>query len=205
MRHKDVWNAIDTLADQYGLSTSGLAKLAGLDPTAFNKSKRIARDGRPRWPSTESVAHALNAVGAGFDDFASLIEGRRGGYAPLIGFAEAGAEGFFDDAGFPVGEGWEDVRFPGLSDETVYALEISGDSMEPAYREGDRIIVSPDAEIRKGDRVVVKTVKGEVMAKVLSKKSKARIELGSLNPRHKAREIPMKDVAWIARILWASQ
>lgn len=205
MRHKDVWQAIDRLAEQFDLTPSGLAKLAGLDPTSFNKSKRKSRDGRPRWPSTESVSRILDAVGAGFDDFAELIEGRRGQIAPLIGFAEAGADGFFDDAGFPVGSGWEDVRFPGLEDESVYALEISGDSMEPAYRAGDRIIVSPDAQVKRGDRVVVKTNKGEVMAKELGRKTSSKIELLSLNPRHKPREFAAKDIAWIARILWASQ
>ncbi len=205
MRHKDVWQAIDRLAEQFDLTPSGLAKLAGLDPTSFNKSKRKSRDGRPRWPSTESVSRILDAVGAGFDDFAELIEGRRGQIAPLIGFAEAGADGFFDDAGFPVGSGWEDVRFPGLEDESVYALEISGDSMEPAYRAGDRIIVSPDAQVKRGDRVVVKTTKGEVMAKELGRKTSSKIELLSLNPRHKPREFAAKDIAWIARILWASQ
>ena len=205
MRHKDVWRGVDELADQYGLTPSGLAKLAGLDPTSFNKSKRKSRDGRPRWPSTESISRILDAVGAGFDAFAEIVAGRRGQIAPLIGFAEAGADGFFDDAGFPVGEGWEEVRFPGLGEETVFALEISGDSMEPAYRAGDPIIVSPNAQIRKGDRVVVKTLKGEVMAKVLGKKNSSRVELLSLNPRHKAREFSTKDIDWIARILWASQ
>jgi len=205
MRHRDVWRALDKLAAQNDLTPSGLAKLAGLDPTAFNKSKRKSRDGRPRWPSTESVSLVLAAVGAGFDDFAQIIEGRRGDRAPLIGFAEAGADGYFDDAGFPVGEGWEEVRFPGLGDETVYALEISGDSMEPAYRAGDRIIVSPETEVRRGDRVVVKTTGGEVMAKVLGKKNTRRVELLSLNPRHKPREFSPKDISWIARILWASQ
>ena len=205
MRHKDIWRGLDLLAERNGLSASGLAKLAGLDPTSFNKSKRKSRDGRPRWPSTESVSRALDAVGLGFDDFASLIMGRRGDIAPLIGFAEAGADGFFDDAGFPVGEGWEEVRFPDLGDETVFALEISGDSMEPAYRAGDRIIVSPTAPIHRGDRVVVKTLDGEVMAKVLGRKSQRRVELLSLNPRHKPREMSPKDIDWIARILWASQ
>ena len=31
---------------------------------------------------------------------------------PLIGFAEAGNGGYFDDGGFPVGRGWEEIRFP---------------------------------------------------------------------------------------------
>ena len=82
---------------------------------------------------------------------------------PLIGFAEAGAGGYFDDGGFPVGKGWDEIAFPAVNDEHAYALEISGNSMEPAYRDGDVIIVSPAAPIRRGDRVVVKTRDGEVM------------------------------------------
>ena len=62
LTHSRIWNAIDTLAETHGMSASGLAKKAGLDPTTFNKSKRIAADGRPRWPSTESVAKILQAT-----------------------------------------------------------------------------------------------------------------------------------------------
>jgi len=205
VRHKDIWNGLDKLAGRHGLSPSGLAKLAGLDPTAFNPSKRTAKDGRPRWPSTESVARALTAVGAGFDDLAALIEGKRGASAPLIGFAQAGNDGFFDDAGFPAGSGWDEVRFPGLGVEQVYALEISGDSMEPVYRAGDRIVVSPDTQVRRGDRVVAKTVEGEVMAKLLGQHTDKTVELVSFNPDYPPRKFDRTEISWIARILWASQ
>lgn len=205
MRHSDVWRGIDRLAEQNGLSASGLAKLAGLDPTSFNPSKRQAKDGRLRWPSSESIARALEAVGAGMDDFAALIEGRRGATAPLIGLAQAGADGFFDDSGFPAGIGWDEIRFPGLGDESVYALEITGDSMEPAYREGDRIIVAPGAQVRKGDRVVAKTTGGEVMAKVLGRQTETQVELISLNPDHPVRTLRPVEIQWLARILWVSQ
>lgn len=205
MRHTDIWRGLDRLAAHNGLSASGLAKLAGLDATAFNPSKRKAKDGRPRWPSTESVARALAAVGAGFDDLAALIEGKRGATAPLLGLAQAGHDGFFDDAGFPAGAGWDEVRFPGLGTETVYALEIAGDSMEPAYRAGDRIIVAPEAPTRRGDRVVVKTIEGEVMAKLLGQRTEKQIELISFNPAYPPRKFTPQEVSWIARILWASQ
>lgn len=205
MKHKDIWRGIDALAAANDLTSSGLARMAGLDPTTFNPSKRTARDGRPRWPSTESIARALDAVGTGFDDFAALIEGRRGATAPLLGFAQAGRDGYFDEAGFPVGEGWEEVRFPGLADEPVYALQISGDSMEPAYRAGDRIIVAPGAAVKRGDRVVARTSGGEVMAKVLARKTQKVIELESLNADYPVRAFKPAEIDWIARILWASQ
>ena len=191
-----------------GLSASGLAKRAGLDPTTFNKSKRITPEGRARWPSTESVAKSLAATGTNIDTFVQLIEdsGRPARQAvPLIGFAEAGAGGYFDDGGFPAGKGWDEIPFPAVNDENAYALEISGSSMEPAYRDGAVIIVSPAASVRKNDRVVVKTREGEVMVKELKRKTAKSIELRSINPAHTDRSLPTRDVLWIARIVWASQ
>jgi len=208
LTHAQIWTALDRLAAHAGLSPSGLAKKAGLDATTFNRSKRITPDGRARWPSTESVAKALAATNTTIDTFVDLIRdsGRPALHAvPLIGFAEAGAGGFFDDGGFPVGKGWDEIAFPAVTDEHAYALEISGDSMLPAYRRGDVIIVSPAAPVRRGDRVVVKTRSGEVMVKELKRKSARSIELQSLNPEHENRMLPVKDVLWMARIVWASQ
>src|SRR5690242_11758359 len=205
MRHTDLWKAIDALADRNGLSPSGLARRAGLDATAFNKSKRSASDGSPRWLSTESLIKALDAVGATLEDFAAIAGGRQGHAAPLLGFAKAGNDGYFDDAGFPVGDGWEEVRFPGLETEDVYALEITGDSMEPVYRRGDRIAVAPGMTVRKGDRVVARTKDGEVLAKVLGRMTERTVELLSLNPAYPPRELVRGELAWMARILWASQ
>lgn len=208
LTHPQVWGAVDRLAARYGYSPSGLAKKSGLDPTSFNRSKRITPEGRPRWPSTESVAKILQATGATIDEFISLLtkkERRPKRPVPLIGFAEAGAGGYFDDGGFPVGSGWDEVSFPNVDDEHAYALKVSGNSMEPLYRKGDIIVVSPDSPVRKGDRVVVKTKDGEVLAKELKRKNAKVVELASLNPSHKDRSLPASDVLWIARIVWASQ
>jgi len=208
LTHAQVWSAIDRLAARAGLSASGLAKRAGLDPTTFNKSKRVTAEGRARWPSTESIAKALAATGTTIEIFVALI-GSGGGPAtravPLLGFAEAGAGGYFDDGGFPVGEGWDEIAFPAVSDTHAYALEVSGHSMEPAYRDGDVILVSPAAPIRRGDRVVVKTSSGEMMTKELKRRTAKSIELSSLNAEHADRTVAAADVLWIARILWASQ
>ncbi len=207
LTHAQIWNALDRLAARAKLSPSGLAKRAGLDPTTFNRSKRITPDGRARWPSTESVAKALAATGTGVETFVSLIGDNAGAAqaVPLIGFAEAGSGGYFDDGGFPVGKGWDEIAFPAVNDEHAYALEISGDSMLPAYRDGDVIIVSPAAPVRRGDRVVVRTKEGEVLAKELKRQTKNTIELKSLNSDHPDRGLAMEDVLWIARIVWASQ
>jgi phage repressor protein C with HTH and peptisase S24 domain len=165
LSHAAIWDGIDTMARRHGLSVSALARLAGLDSTTFNLSKRRGKDGRERWPSTESIAKILEATG---DTFESFLAGT-GAYmqppnpldmpiptprsVPLLGFAQAGAGGFFDSAGFPAGQGWDEVRLPTAGEDGTYALEVTGDSMLPLYRDGDVILVSPTAQLRRGDRV----------------------------------------------------
>src|ERR1051326_6664171 len=109
LTHSQIWTALDRLAARAKLSPSGLAKRSGLDPTTFNKSKRVTPDGRARWPSTESVAKALTATGVSFDTFVSLISDAGGAAKsmPLLGLAHASTGGFFDDSGFPAGKGWD--------------------------------------------------------------------------------------------------
>jgi len=207
LSHSNIWHALDSLAVRFNSSPSGLARQAGLDPTSFNKSKRTSSSGKPRWPSTESLSKVLATVGMSFEEFARFADGNlaTGPSIPVIGLAQAGDSGFFDDAGFPVGGGWDDVRVPGVRDENIYALQIAGDSMAPVLRAGDKVLVAPNETVRRGDRVVVKTIDGEVMAKELHRKTAHKVELISLNPEYEDRVIAMKDVQWIARIVWASQ
>lgn len=207
LTHDQIWTALDRLAGRAGLSPSGLAKKSGLDATTFNKSKRVTPDGRERWPSTESVSKALAATGISIETFVHYIDDtvRAVTSVPLLGLAQAGSGGFFDDGGFPAGKGWDEVGLPSVNDEHAYALEISGDSMKPAYRDGDVIVVSPGTPIRRGDRVVVKTKDGEVMVKELKRRTQKVLELLSLNPSHPDRTLAASEVEWIARIVWASQ
>jgi phage repressor protein C with HTH and peptisase S24 domain len=207
LTHGQIWTALDRLAERAGLSASGLARRSGLDPTTFNKSKRITPDGRERWPSTESVAKALAATDNSIDAFVTLIgDGARTTQSvPLLGLAEAASGGHFDDSGFPAGKGWDEVALPAAHDEHAYALEISGDQFKPVYRDGDVIMVSPGTPIRRGDRVVVKTRAGEMAVKELKRRTAKALELISLHPGQTDRTLAAADVEWIARIVWASQ
>jgi phage repressor protein C with HTH and peptisase S24 domain len=207
LTHDQIWTALDRLAERAGLSASGLAKKSGLDPTTFNKSKRVTADGRERWPSTESLAKALGATGSSIDGFVQLIgDGARTARpVPLLGFAQAAVGGHFDDRGFPAGRGWDGISLPAVDDEHAYALEIAGDQMQPAYRDGDVIVVSPGTPIRRGDRVVVKTADGEILVRELKRRTAKTLELQSLNPDHADRTLAADDVAWIARIVWVRQ
>ena len=192
--HKQVWAAIDTIAERYGFSASGLAKKSGLDPTSFNPSKRNGPDGRPRWPTTESIANLLDAAGASVEEFADLLSGRKGQpprrkQIPLLGLARAGKGGFFDDSGFPVGNGWDEIDVPGVTDNTAYALEITGDSMLPVYREGDTIIVRKCEDASNGDIVVALVDEEEATLKLLRRRGDS-IALEAANPAYETRIFP---------------
>jgi len=209
LKHTDVWQAIDRLAKEHNLSPSGLARRAGLDPTTFNKSKRVTREGKLRWPSTESLAKILTATNASLNEYVSYM-GQHGGAGvyrniPLIGLNQAGARGCFDATGNPMGPGWDEIPFPGFSDPHAYAVEISGSSMQPVFRDGDIVIVSPEAGIRRGDRVMVKLLNGQVLAKTLLRQSAKKVELQPINGDHQDISLLVEDVVWIARIIWASQ
>lgn len=209
--HSAIWAAIDGLAERYALSVSGLARAAGLDPTTFNKSKRFTANGRERWPSTESLAKVLEATGANFDEFVNLLIAANpdqqlfGQVVPLIDMDEARLEGVFDGQGLPSGGDWDEIQFPGLNDPELFALEVVEDLYEPVYWAGDILIVSPKAELRRGDRVVVRFTDERVEARVFLRRSMKKIEVGALTDHERVEEIDPAEVSWVSRIVWARQ
>lgn len=209
LSHAQLWKAIDGLARHEGLSVSALARRAGLDATSFNPSKRFGpgETPRPRWPSTESLARILTVTGLSLGEFAALARDatERPSTVPMLGMAQAGLDGFFDDAGLPVGDGWEQTDLPRPKD-SLLSLCIVGDSMAPLYREGDRVIVDREAtDVRKGDRVVVRTTGGETLAKEVATLTARAVTLASVNPAYPVRTVARRDIIWMGRILWVSQ
>lgn len=209
LTHAQVWVAIDRLAARHGLSPSGLARRAGLDPTTFNKSKRTTRDGKQRWPSTESVAKILSATGASLEEFVGLISedgsdlfARR---LPVVRFSQAAHPGYIDQHGRAVASENDEILFPQLGGASVFALEITDDSLAPVYRDGDVVVVSPDSGIRRGDRVVVKTLDGQVSINSLLRKTAQKVELADVTGRQAPRSLDSERIAWMSRVLWVSQ
>ena len=140
-------------------------------------------------------------IGIGIDmaiDMESCIVFFDGRTPDDLGFA-------FDESGFPSGKDWTEMRLPSDEDSHTFALEISGDALQPAYRDGDVILVSPGAPIRKGDRVVAKMRAGEVVIATLKRRTAKALELQPLGAMPAERTIAASEVAWIARIVWASQ
>ncbi len=210
LSHSQIWSAIDALAARMGMAPSALARLAGLDPTSFNRSKRMSSENpsRPRWPSTESIAKVLQATGISLAEFARLAEGDVAptlGHLPLLGFEAAAQGGHFDEMGFPIGEAWDAAVFPGLAEDGAYALEITGKTLEPIYRPGDRIVVSPAREVRAGDRVLVKMASGALVAKQVAGLSQTHLSLAPLDGQTPDQDLDLQAVVWVSRIVWASQ
>ena len=209
LSHERVWAAIDALASRHGMTASGLARKAGLDATSFNKSKRVSPEGRERWPSTESISKILKATGATLEDFLRLVEpsgSLRRSMIPLIGMEEAMSGKVFNEEGMPnEGPGWDEIEFPDFGQEKVFALEVTGDGLGPLYRDGDILIVSPTASTRKGDRIVVCTTGGQILAQELKRRSAKTLEMTSLAKDQEDQVIPTEEIAWFARIMWARQ
>jgi len=207
LEHHSVWRAIDRLAARYNLSPSGLARHAGLDPTTFNKSKRITKEGKQRWPSTESLAKVLNATGASLSEFVSLSADQEKPAAlrrlPKLRFAMAAQPGYFDAEGRPLRGQWDEAAFPEVPDPHAYALEISGDGLLPVYRNGDLVVVSPGAETKPGDRILLRSLQGELLIAELMEAPGDRLRIRSLSREHVVRDLPLSQVQWYARIAWS--
>jgi phage repressor protein C with HTH and peptisase S24 domain len=207
LSHARIWKAIDLLAARNGLSASGLARRAGLDPTTFNKSKRASTDGRLRWPSTESISKILEATTTDLDTFISLVLADRPIIAsraiPLVDLAEAGEA--FSDEGKPIGEKWNEVAFPDLPVEIVFAVDVTSDRLMPMYREGDVLICAQNVPVRRGDRIFLKAKDGSFIGGTLKRKTVHSVDLSPFRPGQPEIGFELTDTLWIARILWASQ
>lgn len=203
LTHEGIWTAIDRLAAKHGLSPSALARRSGLDPTAFNKSKRNAGNGKARWPSTESISKILTATETRMCDFVALMHAETAMPSRLRSVTTGRVSGRdFDDLGRPDGDDWEEVHFPGGGDPDAFALEVSDDSLQPVFRAGEFVIVCPSAEMRRGDRVAVCTADDAVRIAELVRRTSRRVVVRPLDGTDEELVIDRKQLRWLYRIAW---
>ena len=206
MTHDEIWSAIDALAADRSVSVSRLARLAGLDPTTFNRSKRVSPDGRLRWPSTESISKVLASTGATLGEMMDL-GGMQAGFGvtrvPVIGIAHAGSPDHLSGEGDIRGDDWSWVELPRPSRRDMVGFRVEGGSMMPLYRDGDTLVVALNDPVSPGDRVVVRNHEGDVLVKELACD---RDGIVLVTPgRHEGVVLARDAVAWMARIRWVSQ
>ncbi len=216
MKHEDVWRALDTLAAEKGLSPSGLARAAGLDPTAFNRSKRATRQGRLRWPSTESLSRVLAATGASLETFTALVGGARAlaslrpHRAALPGSAERAGGRRLPQVAYSALQHGEDAfaaaeqtAMPMQAEPGSYAIWLDTDAFEPVLRESGLLIASPEAPVRAGDRVVLRRHPGTVLAGILSRAMPEWLEIDGFGHTGSV-ALRTDTISWMHRIGWAS-
>jgi phage repressor protein C with HTH and peptisase S24 domain len=206
LTHAQIWAAIDALAERQGISASSLARRAGLDPTTFNRSKRINTAGQARWPSTESIAKILAATGASIDEFLGMLRSAEATPPVTVPFRALDTlqPGHFDATGLAKGDGWDAIPFPGSAVESCFALEVHGEAYAPLYADGDVLIASAAVARRRGDRVVILAEGDGVILGTLGRETSSQTQvtrLGQADPSL----IAARDIRLIARIIWASQ
>jgi phage repressor protein C with HTH and peptisase S24 domain len=209
LKHDDIWRAIDMLASRNGLTASGLARKAGLDPTTFNKSKRVTAAGRRRWPSTESLAKALEAAGTTLNEFVGFVEadghGDPGRRSPVAVQSAAAPNAAFGDTGEPQGVVWTRRQLPEINDPDAYAIAVEGKAYHPVLREGALVVAAPHASVRPGDRVVVRTSSSELILAELVRQSAEGLEIRPLCGDGDPQTFTTHQVAAVHRIVWAEQ
>lgn len=162
IRPDDLWEALDALALEQGLTPSGLARAAGLDPTTFNPSRRFGAQGDMRWMALPSLLRALDCLKISPAQFMQTLEGQGRGAAQGVGRRVRGLPlsrlynaGLFDKTGHPTGGAWENVTLPCAITGNAYAVRVDTDAMEPYLRSGSSLVVMPDIRPRQCDRVLL--------------------------------------------------
>lgn len=206
LSHKNIWAAIDRLAETNDLSPSALAKKAGLSATLFNPSKRKSTK-RERWPSSESIAAILKATGTSLNEFVGLIDATTAKQSvPLLALTNGSMAEAFDPAtGKPIGRKWDTLSVLTANEADAFALEVCGHQHEPLYTDGCRVVLSPSSDIRRGDKVGACTKDGEIHLRILGREGGQKVELLSLSPDVAPLTLAKKDILWLHRIIWASQ
>ena len=105
---------------------------------------------------------------------------------PIIGSAQAGPDGYWDDLGhLEHGDGFITAS---SKDPDAYALRVRGDSMAPAIKNGQIVVIEPSSPPHLGENVLVCTTDGLCMIKELRLDNTIDNEytLGSINDNHHA-------------------
>ena len=148
-----------------------------------NIGERLARDIEQKLGLPENELdrpHATGAQRTGEPDVQSYLLAN----VPVVGTAQLGENGFYDELEYPVGHGDGFVAYP-TRDANAYALRVKGDSMRPRIKHGEFVVIEPHQAPEPGDEVLVRTKDGKTMVKVRDFHRGGVIQLSSVNEEHK--------------------
>ncbi|WP_316858996.1 hypothetical protein [uncultured Cohaesibacter sp.] len=222
LSHERIWKAIDSLASRQNVSVSGLARAAGLDPTSFNQSKRFGTNGRPRWPSTESIAKILDATSVSLESFFSLgaddTEGKDWSFDDILAQKAPPSWPVLAEAGLIVPASQE-YRVPNALSvhDTRGALtavfpfavfHVTHDRFEPHFRKDAILLLGQPSSLAEGDRVLLfHSLKG-ILAGLVRTMDRGQLSIAPLRKtasEESEERLQASSAQWIAKILWASQ
>lgn len=211
LKHATLWEGLDALAKEHGYTVSGLARAAGLDPSALNPSKRISKEGIPRWPSTESLAKIMEVTGATLTDLARHVDGLQRTLVKPIPFVSLDQinDDMFDPNGIPIPEakGWGRYQFDLVPDPRTFAVEVAGVDWlhgNSGYFDGDVLVISPSATVKRGIKVILRTKAGETLLGLLGQYV-THYELRRFDSSRQTHTLALDEVLWLSRIVWATQ
>lgn len=118
---------------------------------------------------------------------------------PVINKVAAGYPAEFTDLDYPASVADEYVTCPDITDPDAFAARVVGDSMEPAYRQGDLVIFSPMLPTPSGSDCFVRLERDNetTFKRIYFEADDALIRLQPLNNAYAPRTVPREDVTGI--------
>lgn len=98
---------------------------------------------------------------------------------------------------------WNKIRFPDSKDK-LYAIDLDNEDFAPLYRYGTLVIASKNSEIRRGDRIIIVDINGQLDIKEFIRRTASSLEVVDINRGLEA-SVNLSDIKLVNRIVWASQ
>ena len=200
---KAIGSILKTRRIAKGMSARQLADSVGVSDAHI-----IYIENGQRKATFEKLANIIRALGLSVDEVLSGIgqniygadgpDIRRLSQIPVVSWVTAGNWSQVCDDYEP-GDGgeWIDSDVPGQS---IFALRVNGDSMEPEFHDGEVITVNPHIETLPGDFVVVKNSEDETTFKQLKRYGTSWV-LHPLNPKYEDQVLKRGEFRIIGRVV----
>lgn len=186
-------STLDELARFYKLN--GAAELYAISDAQMRRAERAISQ-------INSQIHKI--TGKSGDEFFDVSNYRKNDI-PVIAEGEASPSGevFWDNEGVLKEQVEQRMSRPSdVREGNTYGVVVRGDSMQPMFRAGMRLIVSPNVPVGDGDAAYVQLRNGERLVKIVTR-SEDGFVLTSVNPQYQPRFVRNDDVEHIHRIAYA--
>lgn len=191
-------NRIRELREQSGLSVEALAQLVGTSQPQMSRLETGARALDLAW--VEKISRALNVSPKDLIVDDHTKRKAVAGVPPLPGHtlmrvipihgSVSAANGTIYGLADPDGSRKLYLDVP----EDCYAVEVSGDSMEPRYQHGDKVLIHPAQTITKGMDVLIRLPDGEGMIKTYVGEKGGVITYRQYHPKEQDKTIKRADI-----------